>query len=191
MGEVRTGRTRFSRCLTAAILLLSPVAIHAQQSGSFFAIGGGASFPPGDAGDAMDPGWVAQLMAGRVLPGDFASARIGVMYGQSRVPGAAGAMGTTAPVMIPGTQRMIAVLGGLMAMPRWNYDWFPYVFVDAGAVSARLHGSATSFAWSTGAGTTLQWSSVDFFVEARFLQARRAEGSGEMLFATTGVRVSP
>jgi hypothetical protein len=99
-------------------------------------------------------------------------------------------MGTSTPAMTPGTQAMVALLGGFMAMPRWDYDWFPYVFVDAGALTARLHGSVTSFAWSSGVGTTLQWSTVDFFVEGRFLQARRAGTSGEMVFATMGVRVS-
>lgn len=188
---LRIGCTRVRSRLTAIFFVIAaPTVAHTQEAGAFVAVGAGASLPSGGADDAMDPGWVAHLMGGRVLPGEFASARIGIMYGRSRVPGLAGGMGTSAPAMSPGTQEMVAVLGGLMAMPRWDYDWFPYVFADAGALTARLRGRITSFAWSSGVGTTLQWSAVDFQVEGRFLQARHSGTSGEMFFVTVGIRFS-
>jgi hypothetical protein len=165
------------------VVLLATLSSVANAQDSFLTIGAGPSFPTGSGSSGMKPGFMAEAMAGRVLPGGYASARIGAMYGQSRI---GGGMGMNA--IEPGTQRILGAMAGLMAMPKWDYDWFPYVLATAGVVKATFQGSTSSFAWATGAGTTLQWQAVDFYLEGRFLEARNDIGRGQMVSVTTGLR---
>lgn len=185
MANSRAPRSRLPHWIAAPLLCAICADPALAQSGRFLTVGGGASFPTGDASAAMDPGWMTEVMGGVVLPGNFASLRVGGMYGQSRVTG-----GTGMQAMEGGTQRIVGAMGGLMVMPDWNRDWVPYALATAGAINARFQGNATSFAWSTGAGATLQWEAVDFYVEGRFLQARKSAARGEMVSVTTGIRLS-
>ena len=89
-----------------------------------------------------------------------------------------------------GTQRILGAMGGFMLMPDWNRDWVPYLLATAGAVNTEFAGRMTSFAWATGAGATLRWEALDFYVEGRFLQATRDGARGEMVSISTGIRFS-
>lgn len=170
--------------LGAALVGTLCAGVAVGQSPQFVAVGAGASFPTGSGSEGMNPGFLAEAMAGKVLPGGFASARIGAMYGQSHLGGAGMGMQS----IEPGTQRMFGLMAGLMVMPRWDYDWTPYALGTLGVVNARFQGTTNSFAWAAGAGTTLQWKEVDFFLEGRFLEARKGDGRGQMVSVTTGVR---
>jgi hypothetical protein len=175
--------------LTVLMLGACTASSAAAQSGGFVGLGGGASFPLGSRSDAMRTGWMTELMAGMVLPGNFASVRVGGMLGESQVRPMDDGMWMGDPLPDARTSRVVGGMAGLMAMPDWDWDWYPYVHAGVGVVSARYQGSATSFAWSGGAGAVMKWRSLDFYVESRFLQARRDGGDGSMVSATTGVRL--
>jgi hypothetical protein len=175
--------------LAALILVAVQTAAASAQTAGFVGLGGGASFPTGSRSDAMRTGWMTELMAGLVLPGNFASARIGGMLGESRVGAMADDMWMGDPLPGGGTSRVIGAVAGLMAMPDWDWDWYPYVHAGAGLVNARYQGSVTSFAWSGGAGAVMKWRTLDFYVEGRFLQARRDGGHGGMVSVTSGLRL--
>jgi hypothetical protein len=177
------------RRTVTALLFTAACVTHVNAQNGFVGIGGGASFPTGSGSDAMRTGWTTELMAGLVLPGNFASVRVGGMFGESRVEPMMEGMWMGDPLPDGGTSRVIAGMAGLMAMPDWDWDWYPYVHASAGIVNARFQGSATSFGWAAGAGTVMKWRSLDFYVEARFLQARRAGGHAGMVSATSGVRL--
>jgi hypothetical protein len=173
---------RAAAWLPLIAMLCAPPA--AGQTAGFVGIGAGAGVPVGSGQGGMNNGWITEIMAGTVLPNNIMSVRAGVMYAQNRID--------TMDDMqyVPGgTDRLFVLMGGLMAMPDWDWDWVPYVHAGAGAVHARFHGGRTSFAWSAGAGTTLKWRTLDFFVEGRLLQARGGGDRGEMASVTTGVRV--
>jgi hypothetical protein len=179
---------RRAAAAASIMLAVAPVAAIAQESG-FIGIGAGAGIPAGSRSGGMSTGWVAEVMAGRVLPGNFASIRLGGMFAQSRIDGMAGdAMWMGDPLPEGGTGRIIGGMAGLMAMPSWDWDWYPYVHAGAGVVNARYQGDVTSFAWSGGAGAVMKWRTLDFYVEGRLLQARRGSGHGEMASITTGFR---
>jgi hypothetical protein len=180
------GRTRRAT-LTALILLPLCAASAAGQANGFVGLGGGASMPAGSSSDNMRTGWVTELMAGLTLPGNFASVRVGGMFGESRVEPMAGDMGMGDP--LPRTSRTISGMAGLMLMPDWDWDWYPYLHGGAGLVHARYQGSATSFGWSAGAGAVMKWRTLDFYVEGRFLQARRDAATGSMTAVTSGLRL--
>jgi hypothetical protein len=181
------------------LALLTPLGA-AAQSNAFVGIGAGAGVPTGASADAMGSGWLTEAMAGLVLPNGRVTLRVGGMYGQTSLRGAdpmgdAGGMGPTGGMGStddgPGTPTSTHLLGamaGVMAMPAWDWDWYPYVHAGAGALRARYDGSATSFAWSAGAGTTLKSRALDFYIEGRYLQARRGGETGAMVSATTGLR---
>jgi hypothetical protein len=178
-------RECFGRTLQGAALLLGLIALPSAAAGQsgFLGIGAGAGIPVGPD-DTMGNGWVTEVMAGRVLPNGFMSVRLGGMYAQSPI--------ATMDAMqyVPGgTTRLLGAMAGLMAMPDWDWDWYPYVHAGAGAIHSRFHGSMTSFAWSAGAGTVLKLQKVDFYVEGRFQQARRGGERGQMVTATTGIRL--
>jgi hypothetical protein len=175
-------RARLGGALVLALALLAPAAVAGQSS--FFGIGAGAGIPVGGAADAMGNAWVTEVMAGRVLPNGFMSARIGGMFGQSQVAGVDDGM----MFMESGTTRLLGAMAGLMAMPDWDWDWYPYAHAGAGALHGRFQGGMTSFAWSAGAGTVLKLRAVDFYFEGRYLQALRSGERGEMVTATTGIR---
>jgi hypothetical protein len=179
-------RTPGRAALLAGAVLLLAAAPAAGQSNRFVGIGGGAGIPVGAPGEMMDIGWVAELMGGFVLPNNIMSVRLGVMHSSSRVPGM-----DAMEYIPPGTSRLYGAMAGVMMMPDWDWDWVPYVHAGAGALHSRFQGSTTSFAWATGAGATLKWRTIDFFVEGRLLQARRAGGRGEMVTLTTGIRLLP
>jgi hypothetical protein len=132
---------------------------------------------------------VTELMAGMVLPGNFASMRVGGMFGESRVNSMADAMWMGDPLPDGGTSRVVAGMAGLMAMPDWDWDWYPYVHASGGVINARFQGNATSFGWSAGAGAVMKWRSLDFYVEGRFLQARRSASHAGMASFTSGARL--
>jgi hypothetical protein len=182
-------RATCARTLLTTLFLAAAEATHLDAQSGFAAVGGGASFPTGGRADVMRTGWVAELMAGTVLPGNFASFRVGGMFGESRVDPMMDGMGLGDPLPEGGTSRVIAGMAGLMAMPDWDWDWYPYIHASAGIINARFHGSATSFGWAAGAGAVMKWRSLDFYVESRFLQARRSEGSAGMGSVTSGVRL--
>lgn len=176
------------RGIVPAMALVVALSIPCTVSGQrFLTAGGGASFPVGGSRAMMHPGWVTELMAGAVLPGGYSSVRVGAMLGRSRVGSDDGMSGGMTTVE-PGTQRMAGLMAGLMAMPRWDYDWMPYGFLSAGGVNSKLVGSVNSFAWATGVGVVLKWRAVDFYAESRFLQARKSGGTGEMVSLTGGLR---
>jgi hypothetical protein len=171
--------------LTAAALTVSTVEAHAQK---FISVGAGAGFPVGPNRGSMQTGWVTEIMAGTVLPNGYSSLRVGGMYAQSRITASDGMGGMS--FMPAGTGRLVGGMVGLMAMPNWDWDWFPYVHASVGAVNASYQGSATSFAWSSGVGFVLQWRLIDFYTEGKFVQARRAGATGEMIAVTTGLRLA-
>ena len=177
--------SRFSRLQWLVAVLLGAVCAMPAAGQQFLSLGAGASFPTGTVRAAMDPGWMTEVMGGVVLPGNFASVRIGAMYGQSRVGGGSGMMAAES-----GTQSIFGAMGGFMVMPDWNRDWVPYLLATAGAISAEYEGRMTSFAWSTGAGATLRWEALDFYVEGRFMQASKGSARGEMVSVTSGIRLS-
>jgi hypothetical protein len=171
------------------VMLACSAGSAATQESGFLGAGGGVGIPAGSRSDGMRTGWVTELMVGRVLPGGFASVRVGGMFAQSRIEGMAGEMWMGDPPPKGGTGRIVGGMAGLMAMPRWDWDWYPYLHAGAGLVNARYQGNATSFAWSGGAGAVLKSRTLDFYVEARLLQARRGGGHGEMASVTTGARL--
>jgi hypothetical protein len=181
-------QTRRAVLATASLLAVAAAAAAAQESG-FIGIGAGAGIPAGSRSGGMNTGWVTEVMAGRVLPGNFASVRLGGMFAQSRIDGMAGDdMWMGDPLPEGGTGRIIGGMAGLMAMPSWDWEWYPYLHAGAGIVNARYQGDVTSFAWSGGAGAVMKWRTLDFYVEGRLLQARRRSGHGEMGSITTGLR---
>jgi hypothetical protein len=173
--------------LIAFVVLASGGSAAAQESG-FLGVGGGVGIPAGSRSDGMHTGWVTEMMVGRVLPGGFASARVGAMFAQSRIDGMMDEMWMGDPLPEGGTGRLIGGMAGMMAMPRWDWDWYPYLHAAAGLVNARYQGDVTSFAWSGGAGAVMKWRTLDFYVEGRLLQARRGGDHGEMVSVTTGLR---
>jgi hypothetical protein len=182
------GSMRRAGLAALVILTCSAHGAAAQESG-FIGIGAGAGIPAGSRSDGMRTGWVTEVMAGRVLPGNFASVRVGGMFARSPIDGMMDAMWLGDPLPEGGTGRLIGGMAGLMAMPDWDWDWYPYLHAGAGLVNARYQGSATSFAWSGGAGAVMKWRSLDFYVEGRLLQARSGSGHGEMVSITTGLRL--
>ena len=70
--------SRFSRLQWLGAVLLGAVCAMPAAGQQFLSLGAGASFPTGTVRAAMDPGWMTELMGGAVLPGNFASVRIGV-----------------------------------------------------------------------------------------------------------------
>jgi hypothetical protein len=171
--------------LTAAALATAAPEAAAQR---FVTVGAGAGFPFGPDRGSMQTGWVTEIMAGMVLPNGFSSLRVGGMYAESRIAGSEG-MGGMA-FMPSGTGRLVGGMVGLMAMPNWDWDWFPYVHASAGAMNASFQGTTTSFAWSSGVGIVVQWRLIDFYTEGKFVQARRAGATGEMIAITTGLRLA-
>ncbi len=71
-------------------------------------------------------------------------------------------------------RRPTSVMGGVMLTPIAIGIFVPYALADAGVLRASYKGSATSFAWQVGGGLLVQTGSVGWFVESRFMQARRA-----------------
>jgi hypothetical protein len=195
----RRGPTPAVPCFALVLALLAPAAA-AAQSNAFVGIGAGAGIPTGASGDAMGSGWLTEAMAGLVLPNGRVTLRVGGMYGQTPLRtadpmGDAGGMGPPGDMggtddgpRAPTSTRLLGAMAGVMAMPAWDWDWYPYVHAGAGALRARYDGSATSFAWSAGAGTTLKSRALDFYIEGRYLQARRSGETGAMVSATTGLR---
>jgi hypothetical protein len=179
-------RRDFRRHALSGAVLLALAALPSAVAGQagFLGIGGGAGIPVGGVRDGMGNGWVTEVMAGRVLPNGFMSVRLGGMYARSPIATMGGMQDEPG-----GTTRLLGAMAGLMAMPDWDWDWYPYVHAGAGAIHSRFHGSMTSFAWTAGAGTVLKLQNVDFYVEGRFQQARRSGERGQMVTATTGIRL--
>ena len=163
-------------CLTMAGSL-SPRTATAQL-GHFLNIGAGISLPSGASGDAMSNGWLIQTMGGVTLPGGIINLRVGGTYGRSKVT-----------AMDGGTTTATSVMGGVMLTPIAIGIFVPYALADAGVLRASYKGSATSFAWQVGGGLLVQTGSVGWFVESRFMQARRAGQSGGMIPVAAGVRL--
>lgn len=162
-------------CLTASAVSPRPAA---AQLGHFLNIGAGVSLPSGASGDTMQNGWLIQTMGGVTLPGGIINLRIGGTYGQSEVT-----------AMDGGTATSTSLMTGVMLTPIAIGIFVPYALADIGLVRARYAGSATSFAWQVGGGLLVQSGTVGWFVESRYMQARRAGQSGGMIPIAAGVRV--
>jgi hypothetical protein len=169
--------------LAAALVAGAPAPSHSQVP-VFVGAGGGAGIPLGGDSRSMGTAWMTELMAGFVVPGNLMSVRAGVMYGESSIRSMDGMQ-----FMPGGTTRLLGAMGGVMAMPNWDWDWYPYVHAGAGFMNARLHGSTTSLLWAAGAGATMKWKTIDFYVEGRLLQARSGGARGEMVSITSGIRL--
>lgn len=163
-------------CL-AAVGTLSPRPA-AAQLGHFLNIGAGVSLPSGASGDTMKNGWLIQTMGGVTLPGGIINLRIGGTYGRSEVTDMNG-----------GTATATSIMTGVMLTPIAIGIFVPYTLADVGLLRASYAGSATSFAWQVGGGLLVQTGTVGWFVESRYMQARRAGQSGGMIPVAAGVRL--
>ncbi len=163
-------------CLTAAGAASPRPA--AAQLGHFLNIGAGVSLPSGASGDTMKNGWPIQTMGGVALPGGIINLRIGGTYGRNEVTAMEG-----------GTATATSLMTGVMLTPIAIGIFVPYALADIGLVRARYAGSATSFAWQVGGGLLVQGGTVGWFVESRYMQARRAGQSGGMIPVAAGVRL--
>ncbi len=163
-------------CLTAAAVV-SPRSA-AAQLGHFLNIGAGVSLPSGASGDTMKNGWLIQTMGGVTLPGGIVNLRIGGTYGRSEVT-----------AMDGGTATATSIMTGVMLTPIAIGIFVPYTLADIGLVRASYAGSATSFAWQVGGGLLVQTGTAGWFVESRYMQARRAGQSGGMVPIAAGVRL--
>jgi len=161
-------------CASAATL----PRVAAAQLGPFLNLGAGVSLPAGGPGDAMSTGWLVQTMGGVTLPGGIINLRVGGTYGRSQVD-----------VMDGGTATAASVMAGVMLTPIAIGIFVPYALADAGLLRARFRGSATSFAWQAGGGLLVQTGTVGWFLESRFMQARRSGHRGEMIPVAGGVRL--
>jgi hypothetical protein len=150
----------------------------AAQVGRFLNLGAGVSLPLGESADAMNSGWLIQTMGGITLPGGIINLRVGGTHGQSQVKSMDG-----------GTTTSTSVMAGVMLTPISIGVFAPYALADAGVLHARYRGSATSFAWQSGVGLLVQTGTVGWFVEGRFMQARRSGKRAEMIPVAVGVRL--
>jgi len=178
-------------CLVRAFIL-APFAVMAPNAAAaqvmrFVTVGGGPSFPVGKAGQGMNTGWLAEIMGGISLPGNTVSLRLGGSYGQNRIDALAG--GNMMGTLEGGIDRTLGAMAGIMVMPDLDRDLTPYVLAGAGVMNSRFRGSTTSFAWATGVGATLQTGIAAFYVECRFLRARRDGRNADMIPLTAGIRL--
>jgi hypothetical protein len=164
-------------CLTCTSAAGFPGAA-AGQLGYFLNLGAGVSLPTAGSGDAMNSGWLVQTMGGVTLPGGIVNLRVGGTHGQSKVD-----------VMEGGTTTATSVMAGVMLTPVSIGVFVPYALADAGLLRARYRGSATSFAWQAGGGLLVQTGTVGWFLESRYMQARRTGRRGEMIPVAGGVRL--
>lgn len=162
--------------LFACLTLAFPARAEAQF-GRFVNLGAGVSLPAGARADAMSRGWLIQAMGGVTLPDGIVNFRVGGTYGRNGAEGMEG-----------GATTLVSVMAGVMLTPIAIGSFVPYGLVDAGLLRATYRGSATSFAWQVGGGLLLQTGTAGWFVEYRYMQARRAGEKGAMVPLAAGVR---
>jgi len=150
----------------------------AAQQGHFLNLGAGVSLPTGVSSEAMRNGWFTQAMGGVTLSGGIVNLRVGGTYGRSAVHGMEG-----------GTASATSLMGGVMLTPIAIGIVVPYALADAGVLIAQYQGHATSFAWQVGGGLLLQTGTRGWFVESRYMEARRAKQRGGMIPVAAGVRL--
>jgi hypothetical protein len=163
-------------CLATASALSPRPAV--AQLGHFLNLGAGVSLPSGASGDAMNNGWLIQTMGGVTLPGGIVNLRIGGTYGRNKVS-----------AMNGGTATATSLMTGVMLTPIAIGIFVPYTLADIGLVRASYAGRATSFAWQVGGGLLIQSGAAGWFIESRYMQARRAGQSGGMIPVAAGVRL--
>ncbi|MEX2153291.1 MAG: hypothetical protein WD825_08120 [Gemmatimonadaceae bacterium] len=184
--------TRYRRyCLLRVFIFalfaaMAPNATAAQVM-RFVTVGGGSTFPVGMAGQGINTGWLAEIMGGVTLPGNTVSLRLGGSYGQNRIDALSG--GNMMGTVEGGIDRTLGAMAGIMVMPDLDRDLTPYVLASAGVMNSTFRGSTTSFGWATGVGATLQTGLAAFYVECRFVRARKDGRNADMIPLTAGIRL--
>jgi hypothetical protein len=176
------------------IALLVPVPAGAQL-GRFLNFGAGVGIPSGASSEMMDAGWMLQTMGGVTLPGGIVNVRVGGTYGQNRVRAGSGMggmdemMNAQAPAPVEGgTAWSLSLMGGVMLTPWLIAGVVPYAIADAGVVRSSYEGTASSFAWQVGGGLLVNATAAGWFIESRYMQARKNGNRGAMVPIAAGVR---
>lgn len=135
----------------------------------------------------MRTGWLGEVMGGVTLPGNTVTLRLGASYGENRMDGTPGGMMTGA---VPGsTSRTIGVMTGVMVMPDIDRDFVPYLLATAGMMRSASGSGTNAFAWAGGAGAKVETALAAFYVESRFVRARRSGRNEDMIPITAGIRL--
>jgi hypothetical protein len=174
--------------VTIALLLLTTSSLAQAQRGEFLNFGIGVSLPHAAAGETMDAGWLLQTMGGITLPGGIVNLRVGSTYGQNRVRPATGGSRMAVDVAESGTSTTLSFMGGVMLTPILIAGVVPYTLADVGVMHARFQGSTNAFTWQVGGGLLVNASSAGWFIESRYMQARKNGNRGAMVPIAAGVR---
>lgn len=169
--------------MVGAVVLGSLLAVSAPgaavaQSRGYVNVGGGVSLPIGDLKDAVKLGWLGQV-AGGVKLNDMFGVRVDGSYGQNKSKATGG-----------GNVKFIGALGDVTLSPKMSGSMSPYVLAGAGFLNSKAGGaSSTAFAWNAGAGLGFGAGKVGFYVEARFLSAKKNGATSNMIPITVGVHL--
>jgi opacity protein-like surface antigen len=169
-----------------ALVLVSLVAASAAQAqtgrANFF-LGGGATIPTGDFGDAFKTGWNGVGGVNFMIPGVPFGIRVDGMYSQnsldSSIDGKAKIFG--------GNADAVFAFGAPGSMVK------PYIMAGVGMANVKFDIGGTSddetkFAFNGGAGVNFLMSSMTVFVEARYFSVNTSGSSINYIPLSVGLK---
>ena len=175
------GLTVFGLLVTAAASSLA--AQGTTMRARYFGIGGGASIPLGDYGDATKTGWVADVFGGFTTKGGLLGGRLDVMWAQN---------GNSDD---DGHTRLLGANADLVITPGHRpANLHPYFLAGLGVYNGKdthtgVSGSSTKLALNGGAGLQVHTGHrMDVFFEARFVTVRTSGHALNFLPLVVGLR---
>ena len=170
-----------------ALVLVSLVAASAAQAqtarASFF-LGGGATIPTGDFGDAFKTGWNGLGGVNFMIPGVPFGIRVDGMYSQNKLD-------------VSGSDVKAKIFGGnadaVFAFGAPGSMVKPYVLAGIGMANVKFDtgsgsSSDTKFAFNGGAGVNFMMSSVTIFVEGRYFTISTSGSNTNYIPLSVGVK---
>lgn len=175
-------------------------------SGLSFGIGGGATFPTGDASDLLKTGFNVMGLVGFEVPMIPVALRVDAIYNHHSFKDCTGSCSGSAHVFGGN-------LNAVFSFPMEGTGFAPYITggigfanVDAtanftGTAESRLHGSLAAaesfsgsenkFSWNAGGGIKFGIAGLDLFAEARYLSVLTTDGSTNLIPITVGITFHP
>lgn len=167
------------------VSLVAASAAQAQTARANFFLGGGATIPTGDFGDAFKTGWNGVGGVNFMLPGVPFGIRVDGMYSQNKVD----ASGSDAKIKIfGGNADAVFAFGAPGSMVK------PYVMAGVGMANVKFDDGAgftndeTKFAFNGGAGVNFMMSSITIFVEGRYFTVNTSGSSTNYIPLSVGVK---